>query len=233
MCVLTYIPHADGRVTITHNRDEHILRPEALPPQSYQIGNERVTFPQDPQGGGTWFAVHDDWVCCLLNGGTEAHTSQPPYRVSRGTIITDFFQKPDIQDFIKRFEPQGIEPFTFLAFDLKLKKVHQLVWDERILQIRHLDATKAQIWSSSTLYNNTIKATRAQIFKQFASIKPTHQQIIDFHKVNINNDLHQSFFVNINDKIKTVAITQVTGRHHGMKLRYAAFYDKKARATNA
>ncbi len=226
MCVLTYIPHADGRVTITHNRDEHILRPKALPPQSYWIGKEEVTFPKDPQGGGTWFAGHKDWVCCLLNGAFEAHTSQPPYRASRGIIITDFFQYADIQDFIKRFEPRGIEPFTFVAFDLKSKKIYQLVWDERVLQIRHLDPTQAHIWSSSTLYNTSIKATRAQIFKQFASIKPTHQQIVDFHKVNINNDLHKSFFVNINDKIKTVAITQVTGRHGTMKLRYQTFYDE-------
>ena len=114
-----------------------------------------------------------------------------------------------------------------MAFDLKSKKVHQLVWNERILQIRHLEASQAQIWSSSTLYNASIKATRARIFKQFVSIKPTQQQTIDFHKVNIDNDLHQSFFVNINEKIKTVAITQVTGRHGAMKLRYMPFYDKK------
>ncbi len=226
MCVLTYIPHADGRVTITHNRDEHISRPKALPPQNYLIGNEQVSFPKDPQGGGTWFAVHQDWICCLLNGAFEAHLSQPPYRVSRGTIITGFFQNPDIQDFIKRFEPQGIEPFTFLAFDLKSKKIHQMAWNEHILQIRHLDAEQTHIWSSSTLYNANIKATRAQIFKQFAGIKPTQQQVVDFHKVNIDNDLHQSFFVNINEKIKTVAITQVTGRHGAMKLRYMPFYDK-------
>ncbi len=226
MCVLTYIPQKSGLVTITHNRDEHISRPEAVPPQAYSVGNETVIFPKDPQGGGTWFAVHQDWVCCLLNGAFEAHLSQPPYRTSRGTIITSFLQYLDIQCFSAHFNFDGIEPFTFLVFNLKEKKIYQLVWDEKILQIVHLDATKEHIWSSSTLYSSKIKSTRKQIFQQFASIRPSAKQIIDFHKVNINNDLHQSFFVNINDKIKTVAITQVTGRHGNMKMNYLSFYEK-------
>jgi uncharacterized protein with NRDE domain len=225
MCVLTYIPHSDGRVSITHNRDENILRPEALPPKTYRIGNEQVTFPKDPQGGGTWFAVHDNWVLCLLNGAFEAHVSQPPYRASRGTIINDFFQYSDNQQFIQQFSPIGYEPFTLLIFNLEEKKVQQLVWDEQILHIHNLDSTKPHIWSSSTLYNTRIKNTRKQIFQQFASIKPTTFQIIDFHKMNIDNDLHKSFFVNINDTIKTVAITQVSGRQANLKLVYKPFYD--------
>jgi uncharacterized protein with NRDE domain len=223
MCVLTYIPHADGSITITHNRDEHISRPEAIPPQTYLLGKEEVMFPKDPQGGGTWFAIHQDWVCCLLNGGFEAHQSNPPYRASRGTIITDFFQKPDFYDFIKRFDPKGLEPFTLLLFDLQNRKIYQLVWDERILQIQHLDTKTPHIWSSSTLYNSAIKRNRSQIFKQFYATQPNASQIIDFHKVNINNDLHRSFFVNINDKIKTVAITQVSGKHKAVKTNYLSF----------
>ncbi len=224
MCVLSYIPHSDGRVTITHNRDEHILRPEAIPPQVYSIGNEMVTFPKDPQGGGTWFAVHQDWVACLLNGAFEAHVRQAFYRVSRGTIITDFFQTPNLQDFVQCFNPQGIEPFTLVLFNLKDHKIIQLTWDEKMLQLLHLDANQAHIWSSSTLYNASIRGMRTQIFKQFVATQPTAQQIRDFHKINKDNDLHESFFVNIGNKIKTVAITQVTGKHETMKLRYTPFY---------
>lgn len=227
MCVLTYIPHADGRVTITHNRDEHILRPEAIAPQAYRIGNEIVTFPKDPQGGGTWFAVHDDWVLCLLNGGFQAHESNAPYKESRGKIIINFFQYADNQQFIQHFSPLGYEPFTLVIFNLKEKKVQQLVWDEQILHIHNLDGAKPHIWSSSTLYNANIKGMRKRIFEQFSSIKPTTFQIVDFHKMNIDNDLHKSFFVNINNKIKTVAITQVSGRQATMKMNYQAFYEKK------
>jgi uncharacterized protein with NRDE domain len=223
MCVLTYIPHSDGRVSITHNRDENILRPEAVPPKTYRIGKEQVTFPKDPQGCGTWFAVHDTWVLCMLNGAFEAHESKPPYKESRGTIITNFFQYLDNQKFIQKFSPIGYEPFTLLIFNLLEKKVQQLVWDEQILHIQNLDSTKPHIWSSSTLYNARIKNTRKQIFEQFVSIKPTTVQIIDFHKINIDNDLHKSFFVNINDKIKTVAITQVSGRQANLKLVYKTF----------
>ncbi len=223
MCVLTYIPHSDGRVTITHNRDEHILRPEAIPPRVYSIEKELVTFPKDPQGGGTWFAVHQDWVACLLNGAFEAHLRKSSYRASRGTIITDFFQKPNWSDFIQRFDPQGIEPFTLVLFDLSKNKIIQLSWDEKMLQVQHLLSHLPHIWSSSTLYNAQIKATRNQIFKQFTLSQPTAPQIIDFHKINKDNDLHESFFVNIENKIKTVAITQVTGKHEAMKMSYTPF----------
>ena len=232
MCVLTYIPHADGRVTITHNRDEHILRPEAIAPQAYRIGNEIVTFPKDPQGGGTWFAVHDDWVLCLLNGGFQTHESNAPYKESRGKIITNFFQYADNQQFIQHFSPIGYEPFTLVIFNLKEKKVQQLVWDEQILHIHNLDGAKPLIWSSSTLYNTNVKAMRKRIFEQFSTIKPTTFQIVDFHKMNIDNDLHKSFFVNINDKIKTVAITQVSGRQATMKMKYQAFYEKQYEFAN-
>jgi uncharacterized protein with NRDE domain len=227
MCVLTYIPLKNGQLSITHNRDEHIHRPQAINPIAYLINGEQVTFPKDPQGGGTWFAAHEDWVCCILNGAFEGHQRKPNYRISRGSIITDFFQNPDIQDFIRRFEPNGIEPFTFLAFDLKNNRIHQLVWDEKILHIFHLDPNRAHIWSSATLYNHSIKMTREKIFKQFVIQKPNANQVFDFHKLNIDNDLHQSFFVNINDRIKTVAITQITGLHHNMSLTYESFYDNE------
>jgi uncharacterized protein with NRDE domain len=223
MCVLSYIPHSDGRVTITHNRDEHILRPQAIPPRTYQIENEAVVFPKDPQGGGTWFALHNDWVCCLLNGGFEAHVRKPFYRTSRGMIILDFLKIRSIKDFTQYFDPQGIEPFTLVLFDLKKKKIVQLTWDEKMLQVLHLDATQAHIWSSSTLYNASIRATRTQIFKQFVATQPSVPQIKDFHKINKDNDLHESFFVNIKEKIKTVAITQVTGKWGATQMMYEPF----------
>jgi hypothetical protein len=143
--------------------------------------------------------------------------------VSRGTVITDFFQNADIQYFTSHFDPNGIEPFTMVAVNLIEKKLYQLIWDEQILHFTTLDNTKPYIWSSSTLYNAKIKATRNSIFQQFATLKPTPAQIIDFHKVNIDNDLHKSFFVNINGAIKTVAITQIFSKKNKMKMRYLAF----------
>jgi LEA14-like dessication related protein len=107
---------------------------------------------------------------------------------------------------------------------LKSNKIYQFVWDEKILQIFHLDSTQAHIWSSSTLYNQQIKLTRAKIFKQFVTQEPNSNQVLDFHKVNVNNDLHQSFFVNIDNTIKTVAITQVTGKPSTMQVKYTDYY---------
>jgi uncharacterized protein with NRDE domain len=226
MCVLTYIPRKNGLFIITHNRDEHILRPKAIPPKAQLLENEIVTYPIDPQGGGTWFAEHLDFVCCILNGAFHKHESLPPYRSSRGTIIFEFFKYKSVDVFLQKFDPKGLEPFTFVVFDLKNKQIYQLVWDEQIFHCHHIDGTKPQIWSSSTLYNEEIKSTRKKIFNQFATIEPTAQQVIDFHKINVDNDLRKSFFVNIDDQIKTVAITQVSGKYGRKTLEYLPFYER-------
>ena len=224
MCVLTYIPLKNGEISITHNRDEHIFRPKAILPQTYSINGRDVIFPKDPQGGGTWFGIHQEWVCCLLNGGFVNHTRKQNYSRSRGTIITDFFQNPDIQDFINRFDSHEIEPFTLLIFNIETKQIVQFVWDENILNIQHLDASKAHIWSSSTLYDSKVKANRALIFKQFIAAQPNVNQIMDFHRLNIDNNPQNGFFVNLEETIKTVAITQVSGKTNALKMVYKDFY---------
>ncbi len=224
MCVLTYIPHEGGQAIITHNRDEHILRPKAISPSSYLINERNVTFPKDPQSDGTWFATHQNWVCCILNGGFTNHVRKQNYRKSRGTIIPDFFQNPDIQDFIRRFDPDGIEPFTLLIFNLESKQVVQFVWDEFILNIQYLNPSIAHIWSSSTLYDAAVKSNRVSIFKRFLGTQPDVNQIMDFHALNIDNNPKNAFFVNLFDTIKTVAITQVSGKSNFLSLKYKDFY---------
>lgn len=228
MCVLTFIPHADGQFTLTHNRDEHVLRPAAWPPAAWFPEKTTAIFPKDPQGGGTWFALHDDWILCLLNGGFEKHVRKPPYSGSRGLVILQFLERPDFAVFEKKFDPTGLEPFTLVAFDLKNRALHQLVWDERMLHIRGLAADESHIWSSATLYDSRVRAARRRVFERFIQQKPTATQALDFHRLHSENDLGDSFFVNINDQICTVAITQASGRHGQMRLNYEAFSGQPA-----
>ncbi len=225
MCVLTYIPHGKGHFTITHNRDENIHRPFALPPTSYVIDGETVVGPLDPQSGGTWFALHQDWVCCLLNGGFEKHQRKTAYRESRGTVIPSFFKYLDVAKFMYHFNAIGFEPFTLVVFNLKKLEVHQLVWDEHIFHCLRLDGQKPHIWSSSTLYSQEVKKGRQQLFDHFNTSHPNADQVLDFHQINRENDWRESLFVNIDDVIKTVAITQASGCYPNIKLRYKAFQE--------
>jgi uncharacterized protein with NRDE domain len=223
MCVLTYIPQSNGLVTITHNRDEHHTRPTALPPTEYVVGSEKVVFPKDPQGEGTWFAVHQDWICCMLNGAYQLHERKASYRQSRGQVILSFMQCLDIQIFVSKFDAYNMEPFTFIAFDLKRQKVHQVIWDEKTLNLQSLSEKTPYIWSSVTLYDSKIRAMRQQMFDQFLVNKPKAQAIFDFHQLNAKDSLGNGFFVNIDNRVHTVAITQVTGKYGEMELKYKDF----------
>jgi uncharacterized protein with NRDE domain len=223
MCVLTFIPLENGRVTITHNRDEHVSRDKALPPTEYFVGQERVLYPKDPKSEGTWFAVHQDWVCCMLNGGFEKHQSQPPYRQSRGQVILSFLDFLDINTFVSKFNAYGMEPFTFVSFDLKRQKIYQVIWDEKVLNLQSFSTKKPLIWSSVTLYDVKIRQMRSTLFEKFLASKPNNQSIFDFHRMNAKDSLGNGFFVNIDNRIQTVAITQVSGKFGEMDLKYTAF----------
>ena len=66
MCTVTFIPTSSGFV-ITSNRDESVARKRALAPIEYEINGCKITFPKDPQAGGTWIAKSDSKVIVLLN----------------------------------------------------------------------------------------------------------------------------------------------------------------------
>ena len=88
MCTVSFVPTQNG-ICITSNRDEKISRSKAISPQKTTINNKEITFPKDPQAGGTWFAHDDKNVIVLLNGAEEKHVSKGNYRKSRGLIVLD------------------------------------------------------------------------------------------------------------------------------------------------
>jgi uncharacterized protein with NRDE domain len=224
MCTLTYIPLKNGDIAITHNRDEHRLRPAAIPPQAYPVGSGKAVFPKDPQSNGTWYAMHKDWVCCLLNGGFERHVSTPPYRRSRGTVIPDFLTTLDMGTFTAQFDAQGMEPFTFVAFDLKKQVVHQLVWDEKALHWQKLNPLSAHIWCSVTLYDSLIYKKRRSLFERFIDTQPGADAVFNFHQLYAGEKHDVGFFVNIDNQIYTVAIIQsINAVRGGMSWRYESF----------
>jgi uncharacterized protein with NRDE domain len=224
MCVLTYVPYANGRFALTHNRDESTDRPRAIPPRTFLIDNEAVTYPQDPESRGTWLAHDRQWVACLLNGGFVGHTRKASYRRSRGTIIPTFFEYRDLHDFLGEFDPYELEPFTLVLYHAGLQSLDQITWDEQVLHLHHLAADQPHIWSSSTLYSPDVKANRVAVFERLLAAQPDAQAIFDFHRLHQKNDPNEHFFVKIGEKIKTVAIAQVLGYAQRLELRYETFY---------
>ena len=89
MCTVSFVS-SNGKVILTSNRDENIIRPSAIEPKHYLINNKNIVFPKDAKAGGTWYAITENAnVAILLNGAAEKHQLKSFYRKSRGLILLD------------------------------------------------------------------------------------------------------------------------------------------------
>ncbi|MDD5151020.1 MAG: NRDE family protein, partial [Flavobacterium sp.] len=169
MCTVSFV-NTNGKIIITSNRDEKVLRPSAIGPRNYSINNKNIIFPKDPQAGGTWFAVDEEGTTLvLLNGANEKHQHQPPYRKSRGLIVLDTISSLSPKDFWAAIDLENIEPFTLVLF--QNKELFQLRWDGFEKETTQLDINKSHVWSSSTLYPKSIRENRSDWFYTFLDSK--------------------------------------------------------------
>jgi uncharacterized protein with NRDE domain len=208
MCTVSFVS-ANGKTIISSNRDESVLRPNAIEPRNYLINNKNVIFPKDPQAGGTWYAVDDQGtVLVLLNGANEKHQHQPPYRKSRGLIVLDMISSLSPKKFWHEIDLENIEPFTLVLFEKG--ELFQLRWNGKSKETIALDSTKNHIWSSSTLYDKEIKAHRSRWFYTFleSNPKPSEAEMLRFHRYTENGDPKNGLVINRNELLKTVSITQ-------------------------
>ncbi|WP_428656941.1 NRDE family protein [Runella sp.] len=211
MCFVTYIPYQRGFI-LTSNRDESVGRPKALPPKKYFIDETPVFYPQDKLAGGTWIATSPKATVCLLNGAFVKHRHQPPYRMSRGKVVLDFFRYEQLSDFVEQYELNGIEPFTLIIVEQENKlQLSELRWDGAQLHIKTLDAFQTYAWSSVTLYTDTIIQEREHWFKEWAIQHVVFEgsDVLDFHTLGGNGDITNDLVMNRNDLLRTVSTTQI------------------------
>lgn len=212
MCTVTFLPKGKTSYILTSNRDETPKR-AALTPIAYTVHGKEVFFPKDPLAGGTWIATDKkQFTLCLLNGAFEKHQHQPPYKLSRGIMLLDFFKYNNVQSFIDQYDFKGIEPFTLILIeDNGNLSATELVWDEVKLHVRHLDVTQPHIWSSSTLYPEAVRTERKHWFKLWLEEHDSFEQkeIIDFHKTGGKGDEWNDFVMNREGKVQTVSVTSI------------------------
>ncbi len=223
MCTVTYLPARNG-FTLTHNRDEAPSR------SLYSIENQRtkggdvLLFPRDAAAGGTWIVTAQSGkTACLLNGAFSLHRRTPPYRRSRGLMMLDFFDFENPDDFFQLYDLDGIEPFTFLFF--QLEKVVELRWDGSNKFHKNLPANEAHFWCSATLYPAEMQVKRAQVFRQWLYARtqkklPTPQALIKLHLTGSVGDPEYDYVMERGGRVKTVSITQVVFRKKITRMRY-------------
>lgn len=232
MCTVTFLPKGKNDYILTSNRDEAPKR-AAHPPKAYALAEKEIFFPKDPLAGGSWIATDKkQFTVCLLNGGFEKHRHIPPYRMSRGQMVLQFFQFEGFQHFKDRFEFQGMEPFTLVVVEAEHQGNHldQLVWDGSQIHHSSLDPTKSFIWSSSTLYPQAVRNERRNWFDIWVEQQQVFLQseIISFHKSGGKGDAWNDFIMNRNEVVKTVSITSIEKDSSGFHMIYEDLLREKS-----
>lgn len=221
MCTVTYIAHEKG-FWLTSNRDEAPNRsPKTISKKKLKNG-ATLLFPRDTKAGGTWIAAATDHrVACLLNGAFEKHAHRPPYRVSRGLMVLDFFNYPSPALFFQHFDFEGIEPFTMIIVDKG--QLLEFRWDGSEPAVHHLPASGKFIWSSATLYPAEIKARREQIFEEWLerTTEITPDNILNLHRNGRVGDPRHDFIMNRDNLVRTVSITHIGVNQGSLHMQYA------------
>jgi hypothetical protein len=225
MCTVTFIPYNNGSgYILTSSRDEKTSRPNALAPQKYNVFQQQVFFPKDKLAGGTWVATSlNNFTLCLLNGAFNFHLSKPPYKLSRGLMLLDFFKYNNIDEFAENYDFSNIENFTLIIVNANNKlQLTELRWDGVNLYQSELDASNRHIWSSCTLYQPEAILNRKNWFTNFCNNTPeiTKDDTMLFHQNAGDGSLENSIMMNRENKVKTVSITCIDHSVDGYTMQY-------------
>lgn len=210
MCTVSFYPKKNGYI-LTHNRDEKIWRPIAVPPQIY---SNQFIYPTDPQGNGTWILDYHLGTISLLNGGFIKHKPNPPYKKSRGLILKEFSLQSvysNFHSFIKNYDLEGIEPFTIISvtYDNQLE-LNVYVWDGFELHYIPKNPNYPLIWSAVTVYPLEIIKERESWWSEWieAHQDATAEEILSFHLHGGNGNPRSNMTMIVPGEGQTVSISQ-------------------------
>jgi len=221
MCTVTFIPKSNNDFILTSNRDEAPGR-ETFLPKKYDEEGVTLLYPKDGVAGGTWIGLSERKRCVtLMNGGFVAHKREAFYRKSRGLVVKDLLKTANLQNEIRTYDFEGIEPFTSIIVEWNVEvQLYQLVWDGVNYHFSE-ELLAPQIWSSSPLYPENLKKKREQWFSEFLmeTIQPSDKELLQFHKNAGEGDLNSNLIID-RGFIKTKSITQIVKNRHAIEMYY-------------
>jgi hypothetical protein len=219
MCTLTYTPLREGFI-LTSSRDEAPHR-KALKPKKQVYQGVELVFPQDEQSQGSWLVSNDeDRVSSLLNGGLRRHERKLPYRMSRGIVHLDLYLHAGLEEFARKYNFSGIEPFTIVS--VEPSGIFQLIWTGEEVIVNTFSKDESHIWSSSMLYTEEMKSQRQKWFNQWKMERAPFDQedMFDFHTHSFTDDKTVDIIMNRENKVRTTSITQVVCEEGSMQYRF-------------
>ena len=210
MCTLTFVPQQSGFI-LTSSRDEIATRSTANIDEHW-ISGEKLLFSQDQQKGGTWLALGEKKVACLLNGSNEPFKLKNNYSESRGNLLLEIFNYEDAESFFTATSFNLVAPFTIviIAFENDLK-ITEISWNGEKKMIRNLDHNSAQIWSSTTLYTSLQRSSREEWFANFIIDEEiiNAEQLLQFHEKKHTPNAEYNILMKRKDGKQTTSLSQI------------------------
>ncbi|HBK71556.1 MAG TPA: hypothetical protein DDZ39_07880 [Flavobacteriaceae bacterium] len=183
MCTVTYLPLGNSDFILTSSRDVPFSRKKALHPKKYIEDGVELNYPKDGKASGTWIGTSSkNRLICLLNGGFTYHTSRASYKKSRGLIVKDLLKVDDIRKGLDGINLIGVEQFTLTIVDWNnTLTLIEFVWDGKHKYSKEM-TQEPHIWSSSTLYDESVKQLRKDWFEEWQQQHDfTTENILNFH----------------------------------------------------
>ena len=221
MCTVTYIPLGNDDFILTSSRDVPFSRERASSPKKYLEESTELCFPKDGKGGGTWIGTSSKKrLICLLNGGFQYHTSRAEYKKSRGLIVKELLKVDDIRIGLNNIDLDNVEQFTLTIIDWNEKvELLEFVWDGKEKHLKKM-SQEPHIWSSSTLYDESIKKLRRDWFVDWQNRSEISQaKILEFHHNAGIGDPHIDLLMD-RKMGGTVSITSVIKRKNKISMSY-------------
>ncbi len=223
MCTVSFMP-IKGGFMLHSNRDERLIRAQTIPPQPYEEEQVKLFFPRDQESSGTWIACSSTGkTYCLLNGAFEPHQPRPAYRKSRGLILLDIIRSPNPERYLEMESLTGIEPFTLVMIDeLNGLQLQELRWDGEKYWLTNLDPSHPKIWSSVTLYDKEIRASREKWFFEWLLQNPAPAQtdLLDFHRQGGDGSRENNLVMKRDNDRQTISITSVVSHAGKREMQY-------------
>ena len=221
MCTVTYISIGKNDFILTSSRDVPFSRDRASKPIKYIEESTELCYPKDGKGGGTWIGMSSKKrLICLLNGGFQYHTSRAEYKKSRGLIVKELLKVDDIRKGLNNISLLNVEQFTLTIVDWnETLELLEFVWDGKEKHLKKM-SQEPHIWSSSTLYDDSVKQLRFDWFAEWQKNNELSQEkILEFHHNAGIGDPHIDLMMD--RKIGgTVSITSVLKSGNRLSMRY-------------
>lgn len=224
MCTITYLPFSSGGHVLTQNRDVGPGRVRAIPPEEHSYKGKILTYPVDPQGGGTWNAFSGHRQACILNGAGYDYYPDFDAPKSRGSLCLDVLTEGP--EFLYEEDLTLYDHFTLLYFSHDKKgEIIEFRWNGKDLLEKRRNGAQPHIWISRGLYSYPDFLRKRKDFDHFLEVygdlpsKDLVEKLWDFHlKREVAGE--EGYLIDRPGMVKTVSIFQTLFLDGTVELRY-------------